>query len=308
MEYWINNYMEKMECGMLKYQKKITEPKIRRPAVAGSFYPSNQLELEAFLDIALSSVNENHASSGRLRALISPHAGYMYSGDSAGKGYNCIKHKNYENVIIFAPSHKVPFYGVALSDYTHYKTPLGSIMINTDAVNNIIKNNQDIAFVRNDAHVNEHALEVQLPFIQKILPDVPLIPVICGHIDDFQKTVEAFSEYNNEKNLWIISSDFTHYGRSFNYTPFFEDLDKAIEKLDMQAIKKILDIDPEGFLDFISKTGATICGATPISLLLYSFYKNQEIKKTLLLDYTNSGKLMSDFSHSVSYASIGFFS
>jgi len=290
---------------------KIAGMNVRYPAFAGSFYPSNQSELNKFLDMVPDkhcSNDSNKTFSGRVRALISPHAGYVYSGSTAARGYECIKDRDYENVIVFAPSHRIPFFGIALSDYTHYRTPLGDIAINRDAVDDILKNAHGFSLVRNDAHDREHALEVQLPFIQKVLPEVPLIPVICGHIDDYSLVAEAFAKYKNDKNLWIISSDFTHYGADFQYTPFSKDLDESIESLDMQAIEKILNIDPEGFLKFIKTTGATICGAGPISILLHSLYHSKDIQKTLLLDYTNSGKLMSDFSHSVSYASIAFLS
>jgi AmmeMemoRadiSam system protein B len=281
---------------------------IREPAVAGSFYPSEKRELEAFIESALTDTCIKAVPQGRVRALISPHAGYIYSGYTAAKGFACLKDKDYENVIVIAPSHRVPFYGMALPDYTHFRTPAGDIKVNTEAVADIVSSASGTAFLRNDAHEDEHALEVQLPFVQKLLPEAELIPVVCGHISDFKKAAGILKKYWNENTLWVISSDFTHYGRSFRYTPFTDDIEHSIEKLDMQAIDRILDMDPEGFSDFIEKTGATVCGAVPILVLLNTVYEFREKLKTLLVDYTNSGRMLSDFSHSVSYASILFFS
>jgi len=280
---------------------------VREPAVAGQFYPSDKKELERFIEHSSQKANLT-LSQERVRAIISPHAGFVYSGSTAAMAFANIKNKVYENVIVLAPSHRIPFRGIALSSHTHYKTPLGNIPVNQKAVRKILKNHPAVSFLRNDAHDGEHSLETQLPFIQKFLPNSSLIPIICGHIDNVATVVDSLKTFWNKSNLWVISSDFTHYGKDFHYTPFVNDLENSIEKLDMQAINLILSLQANKFDDYLEKSGATICGASPISILLHTIASMENIKlNAKLINYTNSGRLSGDFSHCVSYASIVFF-
>ena len=281
--------------------------KIRKPAVAGQFYASNPARLQAEICEMLNI--EVAKSAGKVRALISPHAGYIYSGKTAAKGFALVKGCEYRRIVIIAPSHRVSFSGLATADYTAYRTPLGDVSIDSDAVQTVLDSGGEIKELT-AAHAQEHSLEVQLPFLQEVLPDTPIVPLICGHLDAnlTRKVAQCLLPFWKSDTLWVISSDFTHFGSSFGYVPFYNDVENQLKELDMGAVEKILDLDFEGFSDYLNETGATICGAGPIKILL----KTIELAnctnslKTELLECTNSGEISGDFSHCVGYSSIAF--
>jgi AmmeMemoRadiSam system protein B len=282
---------------------------VREPAVAGQFYPGNRAQLSAELDDMLDRENTSTVS-GRVRALISPHAGYVYSGRTAGKGFALLKNCEYRRIIVIAPSHRVHFRGLAASEYTAYRTPLGDVSVDIDAVYETVSAGVKGIEELTQAHIGEHALEVQLPFLQKVLPDVPVVPFICGELDDAlaETLAGALMKFWNEDTLWVISSDFTHYGYSFGYLPFTDNVKENLKALDMGAVEKITDLDYIGLSNYIKETGATICGAAPVKLLLKTIETAHSANsvKAELIEYTNSGELTGDFSHAVGYASIKF--
>ena len=284
---------------------------IREPAVAGQFYDADPLTLRKqlekfFAECAHSDVPSNQ----KLTALISPHAGYVYSGRTAAETFSRIStDAAVKRVFIIAPSHRIPFSGIALADYAGYKTPLGTLKIDTDTITGLA---QYAEFsIMNEAHEGEHALEVQLPFLQMRLPQIPIVPLICGRLNksSLLNTAQALLPYLNNETLWIISSDFTHFGASFGYVPFTDNVPRHLRELDMGAIEKITAVDYKGFSDYTEETGATICGSTPIKLLLKTMELTGERSKftSELVKYTNSGELTGDFSHCVSYAGIAFY-
>ena len=293
-----------------KKEKKMSteQTNIREPAVAGQFYTADPVCLQA--EVADMLDGEVAKSAGKVRALISPHAGYTYSGKTAAKGFALLKGCEYRRIVVIAPSHRVPFFGIATADYTAYKTPLGNLSIDRDSVSSIIETGQGSVMELTQAHVQEHSLEVQLPFLQEVLSDVPIIPLVCGQLnaDLAEKTAKALLPLWNSDTLWVISSDFTHFGHSFGYVPFSNDIEHQLKELDMGAVAKILALDFEGFSDYIEETGATICGTGPIKILL----KTIELANCAdsitpeLLECTNSGEISGDFSHCVGYSSIAF--
>lgn len=284
------------------------EIKVREPAVAGQFYPADPDSLQAEINDLL---NVDVAKpEGKVRALISPHAGYTYSGKTAAKGFSMLRGSSYDRILILAPSHQVPFAGLATADYTFYKTPLGEIPVDTDAVQKVIDYGHGISHAMNAAHRGEHALEVQLPFLQEVLPETPILPLICGRIKSnfAEKIALCLLDFWESNTLWVISSDFTHFGYSFNYVPFEDDVENKLKSLDMGAIEKILAIDESGFNEYVNETGATICGANPIRVLLKTIEVSgsQELIKSELVECTNSGEVSGDFSHCVGYSNIVF--
>jgi len=281
--------------------------KIRKSAVAGQFYSDNSTVLkgniQTMLDLAPKAV-------GRVRAVISPHAGYVYSGKTAAKGFSLLRGEVYDRIIVIAPSHRIAFPGVAIADFTAYSTPLGDVMVDNDAVDEIEDSANGGITKLNDAHTLEHALEVQLPFLQEALPDTPIVPLICGHTDErlLDSIAHCLLPFWTSHNLWVISSDFTHFGDAFNYVPFVDDVENKLKALDMGAIEKILSFDGAGFAHYVQNTGATICGAKPIEVLLkiIKLAECSDFIRSELLEYSNSGELSGDFSHCVGYASIVF--
>ena len=285
---------------------------VRPAAVAGGFYSDGRRALEDELSLlfegSLSSASDVGESSGRIRALISPHAGYIYSGKTAAKTFALLKNESdYQRAVVIAPSHRVPFSGVALAGYSAYQTPLGDIEVDFEACNEL--SGKEFFSKLDAAHEYEHALEVQLPFMQTIIPDIQIVPLICGELSQkgLRTVAESLQPFWSPDVLWIISSDFTHYGRSFGYLPFNDNIPENLRKLDMGAIEKITGLDTSGFTDYISDTGATICGAAPIRVLLQMIeIAGKENISASLVDYTNSGMQTGDYSHCVSYAGIVF--
>jgi AmmeMemoRadiSam system protein B len=146
---------------------------------------------------------------------------------------------------------------------------------------------------------------MHVPFLQTVLPDCELLPIVTGHMPEFD-CVNAARELTtliDKRTIVAASSDFTHYGRRFGYVPFKDDVPEQLRKLDTGAIDCILQKNCGAFLDYLEKTGATICGATPIALLLHML--PPESRGTLLTYYT-SGDILGDYTDTVSYASLVF--
>ena len=288
--------------------------RIRRPAVAGQFYPGTSEELSATLDKLLSlagpeggSVRED-AFAKLVRAVVAPHAGYVYSGPTAAKTFARAAGVSYERVLLLAPSHRIPFSGLALSGCDAFATPIGDIPVDADAVGSL---SRERGFaIRDDAHDGEHALEVELPFVAGLFPGTPIIPMICGFVDDgiLQACADTLLQYWSDDTLWVVSSDFTHYGAAFAYQPFTDNIPEKLKALDMGAVERILNFDQQGFSDYLIETGATICGANPIRLLLetISLAGDAADFTATLVELTNSGELTGEYSHCVGYAGIVF--
>ena len=277
----------------------------RKPAVAGQFYPEDPAQLrntvERFLQVAPPRL------PGALRALILPHAGYSYSGGAAGQGYALLRQgRGIERVVVAAPSHQMGFNGISLGDYAAFSTPLGDVSVDAALCAELAAAHPLISCSR-EPHVGEHALEVQLPFLQLLLPEARLVPLVCGQLSraDLRGLADALrGPLWNPQTLWVISSDFTHYGESFGYVPFTRDVPRRLEELDAGAIEFIERLELDGFTSYVERTGATICGSVPISLLLAVAEPEKERLGSRLLAYTTSGRLTHDWENTVSYVAI----
>ena len=277
---------------------------VREPAVAGRFYPDAKAELSKkinnYLDKALIE-----SLPGKPVAIISPHAGYQYSGAVAAYGFKAIKDYKYKRVIILAPSHYSRYRGASILDVDAYKTPLGLVNLNSGICNNLVNNPPFIGTFKN-AHKREHSLEVQLPFLQTVLgDDFELIPVLISRLnsEEVDFIADKLRPLIDENTLIVVSSDFTHYGHGYDYVPFKKDVEANIRKLDHGAIERILALDLDGFFRYKGATGITACGFMPISVMMKILPSNVQGK---VLNYDTSGNILDDFNTSVSYASIVF--
>ena len=277
---------------------------VREPAVAGRFYPDSKTELTKkinnYLDKALIE-----SLPGKPVAIISPHAGYQYSGAVAAYGFKAIKDYKYKRVIILAPSHYSRYRGASILDVDAYKTPLGLVNLNSGICNNLVNNPPFIGTFKN-AHKREHSLEVQLPFLQTVLgDDFELIPVLISRLnsEEVDFIADKLRPLIDEDTLIVVSSDFTHYGHGYDYVPFKKDVEANIRKLDHGAIERILALDLDGFFRYKGATGITACGFMPISVMMKILPSNVQGK---VLNYDTSGNILDDFNTSVSYASIVF--
>ena len=284
--------------------------KIRRPYVAGQFYPHERHELDQMLAGIIADCGSVKMIEGQPPwAVILPHAGYVYSAAVAIKTLLPLRNRHYRRIIVMAPSHRYPIRGLAVSDFTAYATPFGTIPVDTAAVEQLLASGSPLIQKNNDAHQYEHALEVELPLLQKIMPaEFQLLPLICGELSaaDAVTLATLLQPLHGPETLWVISSDFTHYGRSFQYVPFTKDVPVNLDRLDHAAAEQIGRLEAVRWEEFIDKTGATICGANPIKLLLALTPLLEPQTKVLLQAYSNSGELTGDYDHCVGYAGLCF--
>lgn len=258
----------------------------REPAVAGQFYSSDPIRLRA--DLSTLFANALPKETDKILALIAPHAGYVFSGEVAASSYNQIDpNRKFENVFILASSHRMSFEGASIYTKGNYITPLGTVKVNRDLGKKLVSENQ-IFTDKADAHIYEHSLEVQLPFLQyRMKTDYQIIPIVLGtqSATDSKKIAEALKPYLNEKNLFIISTDFSHY-------PTYEDACK-VDKITADAIvknspgylSKVLDEnDAKGYDNLVT----SLCGWTSVMSLLYMTEGRQDMVFKEI-QYQNSG-------------------
>ncbi|HEO64103.1 MAG TPA: AmmeMemoRadiSam system protein B [Candidatus Omnitrophica bacterium] len=271
-------------------------------ATCQGWYPDDFKSLKIMIDDFLSKVKPDAEKDPV--ALIVPHAGLAYSGQSAAYAYKTLLSKDISNIFILGPAHRFQTDKLIVPESDFFQTPLGKARIDK----NIRKDLIDTGLFEPDdsAFYKENSIELQIPFLQIVSPEAAIIPIAAGQLGDktIKRAAEILKDYMTEKSVFIISCDFTHYGYRFGYLPFSDNIKENIKKLDYGAIAKIEDIDPDGFLSYVESTKATICGYIPVSILLNMLDKETE---TDILNYTTSGDMTGDFSNSVSYASIAFY-
>lgn len=241
-------------------------PKVRKPAVAGAFYPATADEIQSMVAPWLHPCGDSPAP----QALIVPHAGYVFSGEVAGSAYNRIPRGHaYKRIFLIGPSHRVGFAGASVDTlYGYAATPLGNVKIDTALGEELIRKGDGAFICRTDAHDREHCLEVQLPFLQMVFEDVPpIVPIVVGtqRLGVLQQIAEVLEPYFNEENLFIISSDFSHY-------PSYEDAKTS----DLCLAKAITSGGLKEFLNALSDIirkdfpgeDTPACGASAIAVLL----------------------------------------
>ena len=175
---------------------------IKYENAAGTFYPETKDELNSFLNTLLE--NNKPDSGFKTRAIIAPHAGYIFSGGLAAKCYQYLD-TAVKNVFIFAPSHYARIFGCVSSDYDEFQTPLGNLLVNKEVLKELAID------INNQAFEREHSIEVHLPFIKKLLPEVKIIPILYG-CEDYLNITKIIEKYwGNKENAFVISSDLSHF-------------------------------------------------------------------------------------------------
>ncbi|MBN2134164.1 MAG: AmmeMemoRadiSam system protein B [Acidobacteria bacterium] len=275
---------------------------VRKSALSGSWYPSDAKVLKTALTKLYESIPESK-SGKEIKGLILPHASYYYSGKAAVTAYSLIKHQKIRRIIILAPTHTQYIRGASVPEYDYYETPLGKVPMD----NEVIKKLRSSGLFQNvqSAHTQEHSIEIQLPLLQMILKDFKIVPILIGQADakDANKLADALKPFINNETLVIASSDFTHHGSRFGYEPFKTDQKDKLNNLDHNAFKYIEKMDAEGFLNYVNISGATICGARPITVLI-DLMKPAEVKE---ITYYTSGDVTGDWDSSVSYLAAVFY-
>lgn len=259
----------------------------RQPAVAGQFYPANPSELNPTLKNLFSkAVLPKNIKN--VIAIISPHAGYVYSGEVAASSFNQIdQNKVYDNIFIIGSSHRIAFEGASVYSKGNFLTPLGTVKVNTEVCKTLIKH-YNFFTERDDAHISEHSLEVQLPFLQYIMKkDSKIIPIVIGtqNPETSKKIADALKPYFNTKNLFIVSTDFSHYPK---YTDAVK-IDKATaDAIVSNSTKNLLETLSGNDQKGIPSLATSLCGWTSVITLLYMTENSPDIELKVI-DYKNSG-------------------
>lgn len=259
----------------------------RQPAVAGQFYPASREELNSALKQLFSKAVPSKEIKDVI-AVISPHAGYVFSGEVAASSFNQIdSEKEYENIFVIGSSHHIAFEGASIYSHGNFITPIGTVKVNTELTAQLI-NKYSFFTDRTDAHENEHCLEVQLPFLQyRLKKTFKIVPIILGtqSTSICQRIAEALRPYLNTKNLFVISTDFSHY-------PVYKDaknIDKAtadaiLTNVPNNLIQSMEKYESKGF----SNLATCLCGWTSVLTLMYMTENNPNITFTHI-QYKNSG-------------------
>lgn len=269
-------------------------PKVRTPAVAGSFYSASPAKLEQEINEYLKQAHTQEHRTAELRALserrplalIAPHAGHIYSGPIAAYAYSLLPpfKKQIKRVVLLGPVHRVAEEGIALPTANYFETPLGKIEIDQPACEQLSAFH-NVKF--NDAaHAQEHSLEVHLPFLQRVLDEFKLIPIAVGDIAS-QALAEVILTLWDESTLILVSSDLSHYHDYF-----------TAKELDDNTCHHICE--GEALTSF-----QQACGAIPINGLLVA--AQQKHLHATLLDARSSGDTAGDKSRVVGYAAFAFF-
>ncbi|MDA3798008.1 MAG: AmmeMemoRadiSam system protein B [Kiritimatiellae bacterium] len=269
-----------------------------KSSLSGQWYSDDARELSEELESYISNVPQKKQLDNVMAVLL-PHAGYQYSGQVAAYGINQLVGRKYKRVIVLGPTHRVHMIdAVSIPDCDYIETPFGRQALDTELIEKLRKYPEVQSIEQ--VHKHEHSVQIELPMLQYVLDDFQLVPIVVGQLDEdlIRKLARILLENIDDETLVVVSSDFTHYGRSFGYLPFLNDIEHNLKALDMGAFRYIENGDFTGFLEYIDTTGATICGRYPIAILLAMLSEDSEIH---LLKYQTSGHVTGDWSHCVSY-------
>ncbi|XP_064402719.1 protein MEMO1-like [Halichondria panicea] len=295
-------------------EQKATMSKSRQALHAGSWYSNEGPVLDKQLEDWLGKADLIHTPA---RAIIAPHAGYAYSGPCAGYAYKQIDPSTVKRVFILGPSHHVYLPGCALSSLTHYHTPLYDLEIDQHIYSEL-RGSGEFEVMSQDMDEAEHSIEMHLPYVAKVMESrrdkFTVVPILVGSlkVKGEAEYGKLFSKYLlDPENLFIVSSDFCHWGKRFNYTRYNKadgPIHASIEAMDHVGMDKISALDSVGFTSYLEETRNTICGRHPIAVLLHAVdditCHHDELQfslKWVKYDQSSACKSLSD--SSVSYAS-----
>lgn len=259
---------------------------IRPAAVAGRFFPADSSELADLVGASLREARRpEHASAPK--AIIAPHAGFVFSGPIAGSAFASLADAaaRIERVILIGPSHHVAFEGVATSGFGTFETPLGPVPVDTDAVRRALQ--FDFVEEYEPAHEREHSLETHLPFLQTVLGEFSIVPLVTGRIDRERLAELLDTLWGGEETVISVSSDLSHF---FDY--------ETARSLDDETSKAIEAFQPERI------TPEDACGAVSIRGLLETARRRE--MESEIIDVRNSGDTAGDRSRVVGYGAYGF--
>ena len=279
----------------------MTATAVRPPVLAGTWYPGDPETLAMMVDGFLGAGPATPPLPGKPAVLLVPHAGYAYSGPVAGRGYRTVRGRRYRRVVILAPNHRVAISRIALPSAAAYETPLGRVPLDSDALAALAGSP---AFTVSDAaHGPEHAVEIQLPFLQRVLdPLPPVVPLLVPSAGPElrREAAAALADWTDGRTLWVVSSDMTHFGPAYGYVPFTDRIPERIAALDRGALERIAAWDADGLVEYGRRTGITMCGLAAMALAMSAPWPVRP--RVVELGYARSGDQEGDYTLSVSYA------
>ena len=263
---------------------------VHESVIAGSWYPDSPNELRDTINAFLDGVPKRELS-GELVSLISPHAGYAYSGQVAAYAYKLLRNHKFDTVIIIAPSHHAAFSGISVYDQGGYRTPLGLVPLDRDLIRELKDKDTDIHYVP-EAHAREHSLEIQLPFLQTVMPGFKLVPLVMGDQSyaTCKRLADAVAQCSRGKSVLIVaSSDLSHF---HSY--------QQAKELDQVIIDHVTKFDPQGLSYDLARGKCEACGGGPIVTALLAS-RELGANATDVLYSANSGDVTGDRSRVVGY-------
>jgi MEMO1 family protein len=269
---------------------------VRPPAVAGMFYPISKGDLLDSVNELLGRARENIVGEipKKISVIISPHAGYLYSGFTAAHAYSLLHENQFKTVVVVSPSHREYFDGLTVFSGRAYSTPLGEIEIDGEIRSRFMESAGDLAAKSQLGHRTEHAVEVQLPFLQATLLDFKLLPIVMG--DQRPEYCRALGKIlsgivRDDDVLLVASSDLSHY---YEYN--------SANALDAVCVDDILKLDSEKFMDDLENHRCEACGGGPVAASLHAA-SELGLSRVSILHHCNSGDISGDKSAVVGYLS-----
>ena len=267
----------------------------KNPSVAGTFYPADKETLQKSVEGFLSKA-EKIPANGKLIAIISPHAGYIYSGQVAAYGYKQIKDSDIKKVILIGPSHHTGFKGASVYTKGIFKTPLGEVKINEKLAGDLLNESADVKFYP-EAFAKEHSLEVQLPFLQTVLRDFTIVPILIGSPtgQTYEHLISRLTEILDDKTLLIASTDLSYY---HDYS--------TAKEMDGKIVSAVERLSTKDAIELLRDGKSEMCGGAPVVIMM-EVARRSGANLGVVFKYANSGDVTGEKDKVVGYASIGLY-
>ena len=279
------------------------------------WYSSDPIELSKELNKYLSK-SEKYSESSSLKSIIVPHSGLCFGGPVAAKAFINVNPSQFDRAVILGPSHYEYFRGIGLSSFEKFETPFGDVDVDTETINKLLESSGKFFSFPKSSDVKEHSIEMEMPFLKHIFNDkkLKIVPMVVGD-GDLNKNIKLgkylYDLFEDKKTLFVISSDFCHWGSDFDFTYYnkkFKTVNESTEDLDRQALEIIGELNSKKFDEYMRRTNNTICGSNPIMIVLSIIeeYKKKHQDKKIKFEtagYAQSGKIKNIlYDSAVSYA------
>ena len=250
---------------------------VRSSVIAGSWYPGDRKQLQRTIEDYFANAG-TRSFGGKIQGLISPHAGYAYSGQVAAYGYKQLIGQTYDIVVVVSPMHQMAIDRYLINESDYYETPLGKIAVAKDLLR-LLNDQIGLTTIHRDA---EHSLEIQLPFLQVALGEFKLLPIMVGHGDvfDCDDIAESLMTTMKGRDFLLVASTDLHH---------IDDYHEVVRK-DAEVVKALSTFDLEKIRNVLTRVDCSVCGRVPVSIVL-DVTKRMGADKVVVLEQTNSGEV-----------------